>query len=85
MGSIDAYEEIRLIGRGAYGTAHVVREKSTKQMYVMKKIHFESIDKKEIDDARAEVWYFSHIYVERNTGSSLTLEIRFYGTYAPLV
>jgi|NorSeaMetagenome_1021524.scaffolds.fasta_scaffold308256_1 hypothetical protein len=41
------YEELKKIGRGQFGAAHIVKERATGDMYVAKKMLIEGMEKKE--------------------------------------
>ena len=41
------YEELQKIGRGQFGAAHVVKQRSTGTLYVAKKMIIEGMEKKE--------------------------------------
>ncbi|DBA02037.1 TPA: LOW QUALITY PROTEIN: hypothetical protein N0F65_000284, partial [Lagenidium giganteum] len=52
---MDKYEELKCIGRGSYGSAHLVRERATDDKYVVKKIPMELLTEKEKELAFREV------------------------------
>ncbi|CAD8093903.1 unnamed protein product [Paramecium primaurelia] len=52
---LDKYVEYETIGRGSYGSAHLVRSKSDQQVYVAKKIQLFNLKSKEQDDSKREV------------------------------
>jgi len=48
------YTEIKRIGKGNYGTAHLVKYKEDDELYVAKKISLEILPEKEIEGAIRE-------------------------------
>jgi len=52
---LDLYTELSFIGRGKFGTAHLVRNKIDQKLYVAKKIALEGLDDKQIEGAFNEV------------------------------
>ncbi|KAM9994859.1 hypothetical protein ACTFIY_001023 [Dictyostelium cf. discoideum] len=51
--NIDSYDIISTIGSGSYGEVCIVREKSTKQVYAMKKIYYTEVSDTELVKKRA--------------------------------
>mmetsp|Transcript_103850 Transcript_103850/g.237758 ORF Transcript_103850/g.237758 Transcript_103850/m.237758 type:complete len:161 (+) Transcript_103850:139-621(+) len=51
----EGYEELRMIGRGNYGSAHLVRRTSDKRHYVAKKVALACLSAKEREGAYQEV------------------------------
>ena len=47
MSAMERYEEGRCIGRGNYGSAHVIRDKKTSRKFVVKKIPVELLSDSE--------------------------------------
>lgn len=52
---MDAYEELQCIGRGSYGSAHLVRERGSGARFVVKKIPMELLSAKEKAQSFREV------------------------------
>ncbi|CAD8070738.1 unnamed protein product [Paramecium sonneborni] len=52
---LDKYVEYETIGKGSYGSAHLVRSKSDQQVYVAKKIQLFNLKSKEQEDSKREV------------------------------
>ena len=53
--SMSGFVHVRRIGRGNYGTAHLVRSRDGKHNLVVKKIPLVSLNQEEKDSARQEV------------------------------
>lgn len=56
------YTEIKRIGKGNYGTAHVVKCNDDDQLYVAKKISLEILPEKEIAGAIAEATLLKNLH-----------------------
>lgn len=55
MEKLEAYEIIRLIGRGNFGTVHLVRSKEDGRCYVLKRIEINDLSVAEKEAAVKEV------------------------------
>lgn len=55
------FDEIRCIGRGNYGTAHLVKDVCTGSLLVVKKIALALLSPKERDDSMREVQVLSRL------------------------
>jgi len=50
----DQYAEVKIIGRGSYGTAYIIKSKATGKEYVAKKIPLEMLNDKEKESSILE-------------------------------
>ena len=53
-GKISRYSNVKVIGRGSFGTAYLVRRKADSFTFVMKKLNLEQLGEKEKAEARNE-------------------------------
>eukprot|EP00743_Colponemidia_sp_Colp-15_P008700 GILK01009475.1.p1 GENE.GILK01009475.1~~GILK01009475.1.p1 ORF type:complete len:649 (-),score=124.07 GILK01009475.1:252-2123(-) len=58
---MDDYEELKFLGRGSYGEAHIVRCKRDGKLYVSKQVHLSSMTPKEKEGAHREVEVLGHL------------------------
>ena len=58
---MDRYKEIRVVGRGNYGTAHLVKDVQTGRKLVVKKIPLSALSEKERREAGAEIEFLSKL------------------------
>jgi len=60
--SVDAFEQLDIIGRGAFGEVRLVRERDTSQVYAMKKLRkSEMVSKGQVHHVRAELDVMSQV------------------------
>ena len=53
--ALEDYEQIKKVGSGSFGAAHLVRSKKSKQLYVMKVVKLGQMKPKDRDAMRLEV------------------------------
>jgi NIMA (never in mitosis gene a)-related kinase len=58
---MDRYKEIRVVGRGNYGTAHLVKDLQTGRKLVIKKIPMAALSEKEKTEATSEIQLLSRL------------------------
>ena len=58
---MDRFKEIRVVGRGSYGTAHLVKEVATGRKLVIKKIPMSTLSEKERKDTGSEIQLLSRL------------------------
>jgi serine/threonine protein kinase len=65
--ALEDYEQIKKVGSGSFGAAHLVRSKKSRQLYVMKVVKLGQMKPKDRDAMRLEVsrphfWQPLHLY-----------------------
>ena len=60
-GKAARYAVVKIVGRGSFGTAYLVRRKADSFLYVMKKLQLDQLGKKERDEAQNECMVLSKL------------------------
>ena len=64
MVSVRDFNQMRMLGRGAFGCVNACKKKDTGKLYAMKQINKRRVQATEsVDTIMAEVWFFFNFFI----------------------